>query len=251
MGSFFFVLLVAAGFVSGFANTLASSGSAVTLPALMLFGFPPHVANATNRVALVIGAITRLIVFQKAHAVDWAHGIFFLLPAMAGALAGAWLSEQFSNLLLTEVIIGATLLALILVLTGAKQFIRPKKNANIRVGWVQLFLIFLVGGWAGFIVLDSGTYLLMVLVLSAGYDLVKANPVKALLTFGASVTSACLFYSYGDVDWLVGIVLSIGSIAGSWLGAKIALQDRSRRWIYALLVAIISAELIRLGLSWL
>jgi hypothetical protein len=43
-----YAVLVAAGLACGFLNTLASSGSAVSLPILVLIGLSPAAANATN-----------------------------------------------------------------------------------------------------------------------------------------------------------------------------------------------------------
>jgi uncharacterized protein len=51
-----YLLLLIGGLVAGFINTLASSGSAITLPILLFLGLSPHVANATNRLN-VLGRI--------------------------------------------------------------------------------------------------------------------------------------------------------------------------------------------------
>jgi uncharacterized protein len=60
------VLLTAiAGFVGGFVSTLASNGSAVTLPALEFFGLPEHVANGTNRLSVVALGITGTVGFYR------------------------------------------------------------------------------------------------------------------------------------------------------------------------------------------
>ena len=42
------------GFAAGFINTLAGSGSLLTLPLLILLGLPANVANGTNRVGVVL-----------------------------------------------------------------------------------------------------------------------------------------------------------------------------------------------------
>ena len=47
-------VLAAGGFACGVLNALAGGGSFVTLPLLLLTGLPPQVANATNRVAIVL-----------------------------------------------------------------------------------------------------------------------------------------------------------------------------------------------------
>ena len=53
------------GILSGVLNTLASSGSAVTLPLLVWLGVTPTVANATNRLGIVTGALTSTLVFHR------------------------------------------------------------------------------------------------------------------------------------------------------------------------------------------
>lgn len=54
------------GVLAGFLNTVASSGSALTLPTMIALGLHPVMANATNRVPIVVGcarhSVTLLIV---------------------------------------------------------------------------------------------------------------------------------------------------------------------------------------------
>jgi hypothetical protein len=46
-----------AGLACGFLNSVASSGSAVSLPILMSLGLHAVDANATNRIPVLVGAI--------------------------------------------------------------------------------------------------------------------------------------------------------------------------------------------------
>ena len=46
--------LLVLGLVAGIINTLAGGGSNLTVPALMVFGMPPEIANATNRVGVFL-----------------------------------------------------------------------------------------------------------------------------------------------------------------------------------------------------
>ncbi len=66
------VLVISAfgGFLCGFLNTVASSGSAVTLPLLVFMGLTPIVANATNRVPVVVAALIATITFLRAKVID-------------------------------------------------------------------------------------------------------------------------------------------------------------------------------------
>jgi uncharacterized protein len=88
------LVIIAAGLLSGFINTLASSGSAVTLPLMILIGLPARVANGTNRLPLLAGAIAALVTFHRAGVIDWRNGLTLSVPVIAGTMAGAALASM-------------------------------------------------------------------------------------------------------------------------------------------------------------
>ena len=49
------VAILAAGIAAGGINAVVGSGSLITFPTLLAFGFPPVVANVSNNVGLVPG----------------------------------------------------------------------------------------------------------------------------------------------------------------------------------------------------
>ena len=108
--------------------------------------------------------------------------------------------------------------------------IRPARwvNAtgdNPRVGPLQLGLVFLIGIWTGFIILDGGTYLLILLVLSVGFSVLGANAAKA--------------------------VMSVGALTGGLIAARVAMIPGVARWVYRLIVLILVGELGQLVLGGL
>jgi uncharacterized membrane protein YfcA len=64
------LVLLSSGIACGFINTLASSGSAVSLPMLMMLGLPALAANATNRLPVLFGSLMALRTFQTERKVD-------------------------------------------------------------------------------------------------------------------------------------------------------------------------------------
>ena len=62
--------VIIAGFACGFINTLAGSGSLITLPLLIFLGLPAPVANGTNRVAIVIQNIVAVSSFRAQNVLD-------------------------------------------------------------------------------------------------------------------------------------------------------------------------------------
>ena len=70
------LILLVAGAIAGFINSMAGGGSLVTLPMLMLYGLPPDAANGTNRLGILVQAITSFVDYHTSH------------PFMRGRLRG-------------------------------------------------------------------------------------------------------------------------------------------------------------------
>lgn len=52
-----------------------------------------------------------------------------------------------------------------------------------------------------------------------------------------------------SVNWEMGCVLSIGSFAGGYWGSKLAHLEGVKKWIYRILMFIITFEIITLGMK--
>lgn len=243
---FYLVLVVGAGFFLGFLNTLAGSGSAVTLPLLLFLGLSPDVANGTNRIPIVLGRIASLVAFQRAGVMDWGRGLLLCIPSLAGALLGAYVASimqpRVMGVIITLTIIGA----LILVLTNTGALLRSHSKAHLHLTWWHHVLFFLAGFWLGFIILDVSIFLLLLLVLVVGYDLRQANAVKALIAFLGATASLAIFTEKAEVNWYYGLLLTVGSLPGSWLGAVLATKEWVKVWVYRLLIIAIILEIISL-----
>lgn len=80
-------LLLVTGFLAGIINTLAGGGSNLTLPSLMVMGMPAEVANATNRVAVLMQSVTALFGFKNmANLIAKIPGLFCCPPLSAALL---------------------------------------------------------------------------------------------------------------------------------------------------------------------
>lgn len=244
------VIVVIAGLFCGFLNAAASSGSAVSLPILMSVGLHAVAANATNRVPVLVGALAATIGLARKGAIPWRRALIIAAPLTLGAGIGALLSERIPSHDLRMVIVAAVVIALVLILTRLKNLLASASDSDVRLGWKPLCLLFLVGIWTGFIVLDSGTYMLLVLVLASGLTLVEANAVKNLATLTTTLVAMAIFAAHQSIDWKIGGIMALGSVAGGFLGAKLAISDQGRRWIVGLLVVVIVGEVINLALRY-
>jgi uncharacterized membrane protein YfcA len=244
------VLGLAAGLACGFLNTAASSGSAVSLPILLLIGLDPVSANATNRIPVLIGALAATWSFHRKKAMQWGLAVKISLPVAIGGLIGARAAEILPARDLGLVITAAVLMALLLLFTKLKQAIESATSEYVRYDWRAALVFVGIGLWLGFIVLDGGTYLLLALTLVVGLPLVSANAIKSAVLVPTTLIAMGVFAWRGDIDWTLGAVMGVGSIAGGLLGARLAASATSRIWVFRLLVAVICAELVHLTIHY-
>jgi len=244
------IAVVAAGLACGFLNTLASSGSAVSLPILVAIGPSPAAANATNRLPVLIGAAIALWTFQRQGQVDWCAAATLGPVAAAGSVVGVLLAVMLPEELMGLAITAAVLLALLLLFTKVKEALARDPVGVPRVTPGSIAPIFVVGAWLGFIVLDGATFLLLVLMLGCRFDLPHANALKALLIVLTTTVAIVMFAGISDVRWTPGLLMSAGNVAGGHLGARLSNHARARVWAFRLLVAVISIELVETAWHW-
>lgn len=245
-------IVIIGGMIGGFMNTVASSGTAITLPLLLFMGLPPAVANATNRVPVFLGFLISTITFMRAGLLDKKLAIKVVLPCSLGAILGALIADRIPSELVKALIIFAVVMALLLLLTNFKKAFERAIDALPRYRWQEAIYLFLAGLWIGLIVLDGGTYLLMVLMLSMQLPLLKANAYKGIASLFTSGFSLLVMAIDGNVNWKLGFIMAIGSILGGYIGARFSMHPLAKIWTYRLLVAIIGLELIHIALTeWL
>ena len=238
----YLIIIFSVGFAAGAINTLASGGTALTLPILMALGIPGHMANASNRIGLLVSGVTRVAVFQRAGKIDWAHTWKLSVPMAIGAFTGALIEHQILESSMRWVIFAAVLLTLMLVGFGRKRFLEVEQRVypDLRIGKLSVF--FLIGIWAGFLAVDSGGMALWALVVLIGLETVKANALKGVLTLVTSLISVITMGFEHEIDWELGVTLAAGSMIGSWIAAKFAVTEGARVWIFRLLMIMLTAE---------
>lgn len=243
----FWVILVFAGAACGFLNTLASSGSAVSLPILVMLGLPEGVANATNRLPVLIGSLMASFTFARRGELDWNAAWKLGVPALLGAAAGALTAEALPSKDIGYLITGAVLLAFILLFTKTKEALTHQATRPPSVTPLAIILMAGVGFWAGLIVLDSATYALLVLMLLCSYPLAQANALKSVILVVTTAVAIAMFASAGEMRFAEGAVLSAGAVAGGYFGARFSSYPSARKWAFRLLVVALVLELAHLA----
>ncbi len=243
---FFLLLLVPAGFVAGVVNVVAGGGSFLTLPALMAAGLPVHIANGTNRVAVVLQAIVATAVYRKEDAFDAALYKKLLPPLLLGALCGAGLATVLDPERLRRVF-GALFVAMGLVL--ALRQVRPPRSGSGRLGrlgrrpLLHLPLFFLIGVYGGFLQAGVGLWILLSTTSLLGQDALRTNTVKLPLVMTFTLPAVVIFLFAGQIRWLPGVLLGVGNVLGTFVGVRLTLEGGARLILRAVMVVLLGTGL--------
>jgi hypothetical protein len=239
MAWYLYLAVVAAGFAAGFINTLAGSGSLVTLPLLIFIGLPATVANGTNRVAILLQNMVGVSSFRRQGVLD-VRGVLMLgVPAILGSVVGAQIAVNLNEVLMRRTIGVVMVIMLIVILLRPRRWLHgEQQQLEGRPEWKRLALFFLIGMYGGFIQAGVGIFLLAGLVLGVGYDLVRANAVKVGIVLFFTIFALAVFVRNGQVNWGVGLILAIGNMLGAWAGAKVAVE-KGAVWVRRLLIAVV------------
>ena len=223
---YYFVFIVLAGFLAGFINTLAGAGSLITLPLLIFIGLPANVANGTNRIAILMQSIVGTVKFKQAQLFKWSETLEYIIPSVIGAVIGASLAVSVSEEAINYTVGILMVVMFFVVLFDAERWLKGREHFKISgsLRLFRFFVFFLIGVYGGFIQAGVGYLLLGGFAFLSNSPLVKSNALKVLLTLVFTIFALGVFVLNHQVDYIVGVILGVGSMAGAWFAARLAIK---------------------------
>jgi uncharacterized membrane protein YfcA len=237
------VLLVVGGAFAGIINAMAGGGSTLTVPLLVLAGVPGNDANGSNRVGILTSNIATALSFHRLGVRAYREATPVLLPVVLGSLTGSIGVSRIADDTF-ETIFGLLMLP-ILFLSLRKP--KPREGGEPWRTSTTVIVFFGIGIYGGAVQAGVGLVLLAALTRS-GFDLVKANVIKVLVTLVVTAIALPVFIVQGQVQWGPALVLAVGLALGGWFGARIAVEggDRVIRWVMIGATLVLAARLLGL-----
>lgn len=242
-----YAIVVIVGVISGFINTLAGSGSLLTLPLLIFLGLPANVANGTNRIGILLQSVVAVGSFKHKKVFEWKDGIWLTIPAGIGALIGAWVAVDLNEQLMNRLIGGLLVFMFFVILLKPEKWIGDNSsNKPIKVTPLRILVFLLIGFYGGFIQAGVGFFLLAGLGLGAGMNLLKANAIKVLITLAFTVLALGVFMLNNQVDYWLGLIMGLGNMLGAWLATHVAVKHGTKfiRWFLLGTVLVFAVKLL-------
>jgi uncharacterized membrane protein YfcA len=217
------VAIAAAGMAAGAINTIVGSGSLVTFPTLLAFGFPPLVANVSNTVGLVPGSMSGVVGYRRELTGQRSRIVRLGTAALLGAIVGALLllsmpASTFERVVPYLILFASVLMALQPRLASFVARHRPHGAEHSLGLAVLVFLTAIYGGYFG---AAQSVIFIALLAVFVQDDLQRLNGLKNVLALVVNAVAALVFIAVAPVDWRVVALIAAGSIVGGQLGASV------------------------------
>jgi uncharacterized membrane protein YfcA len=216
------VAIALAGLAAGTINTVVGSGTLITFPVLLAFGYPPVTANVSNTIGLVPGSASGAIGYRRELAGQGARALRLGTIAVAGGITGA---------VLLLVLPAAAFKAIVPVFIAAAvvlTLLQPRLAALLARHEIDLehgnlftpVAVYLTGVYGGYFGAAQGILLLAILGVALTQDLQRTNALKNVLAGLVNGVAGVYFIFAAHVDWGPAGIIAAASISGAQLGAR-------------------------------
>jgi uncharacterized membrane protein YfcA len=211
--------IAAAGFGAGTINTVVGSGTLLTFPVLLGFGYPPVQANVSNTIGLVPGGVSGTLGYHEELSGQRRRSMFLGAATFVGAIVGATLLLTLPASAFKAIVPVFIASALVLVVAQPWLSRRLEARAGVHGHWWTPVAVFVIGVYGGYFGAAQGILLLAVLGVSLSESLQRVNALKNVLSTLANLVAAVIFAFAADVNWAVAGLIAAGSVVGGQVGA--------------------------------
>ncbi len=216
------VAIALAGLAAGAINTVVGSGTLITFPVLLAFGYPPVTANVSNTIGLVPGSLSGAVGYRRELAGQRRRVLRLGTAAVLGGATGAVLLLVLPASAFKAIVPVFIAIALVLVV------IQPRLNRALAErqidrrregGLLTLILVYATGVYGGYFGAAQGILLLGILGVALPQDLQRTNALKNVLAGLVNAVAGVYFAFAAHVEWGPAAIIAGASIVGGQLGA--------------------------------
>jgi uncharacterized protein len=222
-------------------NVIVGSGTLITFPTLLAFGFPPVLANVSNNVGLIPGSVSGVYGYRAELLGQRNRTIRLGTASLCGGLVGAILllvlpADAFQAIVPT--LIGIALVMVVAQPRLARWVAARRTHASaadaaedtagssvdsvkVDAGGPLLWcLVFCTGIYGGYFGAAQGVLLIGLLGVALGDSLQRVNAVKNILAALVNGVAAVVFITVSHIAWGPAALIALGSVIGGQAGAS-------------------------------
>jgi uncharacterized protein len=242
------VAIFAAGIAAGTINTVVGSGTLITFPVLLAYGYAPVTANVSNTIGLVPAAVSGSAGYRRDLQGQARRALPLAVASGLGAIVGAVALLVLPGSAFKRIVPGFIVIALVLIVLQpylARVLAHRRRARHQRAGPVASLGIFLTGVYGGYFGAAQGILLLAILGVALDEALQPINALKIVLAGLANLIAGLIFLFAAPVAWApAGLIAGgslLGGLLGSWQGRRL-----SPTVLRAVIVAVGIVAIVRL-----
>jgi uncharacterized membrane protein YfcA len=216
--------IFAAGIVAGTMNTIVGSGTLVTFPTLLGFGYDPVVANMSNNVGLVPGSVAGAIGYRGELEGQRERVLRMAVASFLGGLTGAVLLLTLPRSAFNAIVpffIGVALVLVVVQPRVSRWVAARRDEAPEHAGVLGLAGVYLAGIYGGYFGAAQGIIIMAILGLALHEALQRLNGIKNILAGINNAVAAGVFIVFGQIAWGPVVLIALGATVGGVVGARV------------------------------
>lgn len=225
------LLLVTLGvFFAGFVDSIAGGGGIISVPAyLMAFhGLPTYYVLGTNKLSSCLGTAISAARFVRSGLVDWVLFTPAVFLSVLGSVGGTWLQHRTPDIVLKYLLLAILPIVAFFTLRSREWPDEPGQIDPRRQKAIVWAASLLIGCYDGYYGPGTGTFLMIVLIRLGRLDTRHAAGGVKIVNLASNIGGVVTALLSGYVLVGVGLIASLASIAGHYLGAGLAIKNGSR-----------------------
>jgi len=241
------ITLCSVGFLAGFIDAVAGGGGMLTIPTLLTAGLPPHIALGTNKLAATFGSFTASYTYYKKQLFTpffWRHALYSTaIGAIIGTVIVNQLSTQFLDKILPILIITTAIYTLF-----AKNIVNSSSNLPTftqKIKVKQIIQGLTLGFYDGVAGPGTGAFWTASSAILYKMNILICSGLARSTNFVSNICSLLTFLYLGQVNLLLGVLMGLFIMSGSWVGAHSAIKFGGKfiRPVFIIVVLALSANL--------
>src|ERR1700722_19071299 len=203
-------------------NTVVGSGTLITFPVLLAFGYAPVTANVSNTVGLVPGSVSGAVGYRRELTGQRQQAVRLGTASVLGGITGAILLLVLPASAFEAIVPVFIALALVLILLQPRlnQSLAKRPIHSAHRGRVLLLALYATGVYGGYFGAAQGILLLGILGLALAQDMHRTNALKNVLAGLVNGVAGVFFIFVAHIEWGPAAIIAGSSIVGAQIGAR-------------------------------
>jgi uncharacterized membrane protein YfcA len=217
------VAIACAGLAAGTINAVVGSGTLITFPVLLAFGYAPVTANVSSTIGLVPGAASGAFGYRRELAGQGRRALGLGAMSLLGGITGAVLLLVLPASAFKDVVPVFIAVALVLTVLQPRLNRRLAEHVARRPRTVLAVIpiaVYITGVYGGYFGAAQGILLLAILGVTLAQSLQRTNALKNVLVGIVNGVAGVYFVFAAHVEWAPAAIIAVTSVLGAQIGAR-------------------------------